>query len=199
MHPNPIFRCDDQRVLDDLVHSIGFGQVFATTPNGPRVAHVPLLLTDDRKIWFHLARSNALTNHIEGMTALITVNGPDGYVSPRWYDNRDTVPTWDYVALEIEGPVTRLKNDDLEDLLHKVITKFEGQIDGEPWLANEASEKVWAGLFRGIVGFALDPMEWRPTLKLSQKKTPNERQRIAQGLDKAGNSALASLVREGVQ
>jgi len=196
MHPNPLYRTDDRQLCESLIEEIGFGMVFAQTPDGLRVAHTPLLSTGDGAVQFHLARGNALARHLEGATALIVVNGPDAYVSPRWYANRDTVPTWDYIALELEGRVRRMADEGLEAFLHAAILKHEGRLDGAPWLAEESSEKVWAGLFRGIVGFELEVLAWRPTLKLSQNKTAEERARIADGLAAAGHAALAHLVRE---
>ncbi|MDC8754333.1 FMN-binding negative transcriptional regulator [Erythrobacter sp. sf7] len=195
MHPNPLFRTDDRALCDSLIDEIGFGMVFAQTPDGPRVAHTPLISTGDGAVQFHLARSNALTPYLDGATALIVVNGPDGYVSPRWYENRDTVPTWDYVALELEGRVQRMDDAALEAFLHKAIAKHESKLGGEPWRAEESSEKVWSGLFKGITGFAMEVTERRPTFKLSQKKSAAERARIAGGLDEAGKAALAHLVR----
>lgn len=196
MHPNPVFRSDDASLFEALIEEIGFGMVFLATPDGPRVAHVPILSDGAGEIRFHLARSNALTPHITGACGLITVNGPDGYVSPRWYDNRDTVPTWDYVALEMEGVFRRLSDDELETLLHDVISTFEGRIEGEPWRASESSERVWSGLFKGIAGFAMTVEHWRPTFKLSQKKSQPERARIAAGVDAAGKPSLARWIRE---
>jgi transcriptional regulator len=196
MHPNPLFRSDDHALLESLIAEIGFGMVFAQTPDGPRVAHTPLLSTADGAVQFHLARGNALTRHLDGGTALIVVNGPDAYVSPRWYDNRDTVPTWNYVALELEGRVRRMADEGLEAFLHAAIAKHEGRLEGEPWRAEESSEKVWSGLFRGITGFEMEVLAWRPTLKLSQNKSADERARIAEGLEAAGHAALAHLVRE---
>ena len=196
MHPNPLFRERDHARLEALVRDVGFGMVFLTTPKGPRVAHVPVLSDGAGDIRFHLAHSNSLTSHLDGARALITVNGPDGYVSPRWYDNRDTVPTWDYAAVEIEGKVRALSDQELERLLHDVIETFEARLDGEPWLASESSEKVWSGLFRGITGFSMSVEEWRPTFKLSQKKSAPERERIAAGLDASGKAELARWMRE---
>ncbi|MEP3420538.1 MAG: FMN-binding negative transcriptional regulator [Erythrobacter sp.] len=196
MHPNPAFRSEDRAMFKSMIADIGFGMVFLTTPDGPRVAHVPILLSGENEIRFHLARSNALTPHVNGATALITVNGPNGYVSPRWYDNRDTVPTWDYAALEMEGTIRNLADQELETLLHDVITTFESRIEGAPWQASESSDRVWSGLFRGIAGFAMRVEEWRPTFKLSQKKNAAERARIADGVEKAGNSELALWMRE---
>lgn len=200
MHPNPLYRTDDRSLCESLIDEVGFGMVFAATPDGPRVAHTPLLSTGllskgRGAVQFHLARNNALARHLEGSTALIVVNGPDAYISPRWYANRDTVPTWDYVALEIEGRVRRMDDEGLEAFLHAAIAKHEGRIAGAPWLAEESSEKVWSGLFRGIVGFELEVLALRPTIKLSQNKSPEERGQIAAGLEANGSPALARLVR----
>ncbi len=195
MHPNPLFRTDDRALMESLIEEIGFGMVFAQTPEGPRVAHTPLLSTGEGAVRFHLARGNALTRHLDGATALIVVNGPDAYVSPRWYANRDTVPTWDYVALELEGRVRQMDDAGLEAFLHAAILKHEGRLEGEPWLAEESSEKMWAGLFKGIAGFELEVQAWRPTLKLSQKKSAEERAQIADGLEAAGHAALAHMIR----
>ena len=195
MHPNPLFRSDDRQLFETLIDQIGFGMVFLTTPDGPRVAHTPLLSTRDGAVRFHLSRGNALTRHLDGATALLTVNGPDAYVSPRWYENRDTVPTWDYVALEMEGRVRRMADEGLEAFLHAVIAKFESRVEGEPWRAEESSEATWSGLFRAIVGFELEVQAWRPTLKLSQKKSATEREAIAAGHEANGNGAIATLMR----
>lgn len=195
MHPNPLYRSDDRALMESLIDEIGFGMVFAATPDGPRMAHTPLLSTGDGAVQFHLARGNALTRHLAGSDALIVVNGPDAYVSPRWYDNRDTVPTWDYIALECEGRVRRMADEGLEAFLHAAIAKHEARLAGEPWRAEESSEKVWSGLFRGIAGFELEVLAWRPTIKLSQNKPPETRARIADGLEAAGKPALAHLIR----
>ena len=195
MHPDPLYRSDDRTLCESLIDQIGFGMVFAQTPDGPRVAHTPLIATGDGAVQFHLSRGNALTRHLEGGTALIVVNGPDAYVSPRWYDNRDTVPTWDYVALELEGRVRRMADEGLEAFLHAAIAKHEARLAGAPWRAEESSEKVWAGLFRGIVGFEMEVLAWRPTFKLSQNKPAATRERIAEGLEAAGSAALAHLIR----
>ena len=105
------------------------------------------------------------------------------------------MPTWDYIALELEGRVRRMDDEGLEAFLHAAIEKHEGRLEGAPWRAEESSEKVWSGLFRGIVGFELEVLAWRPTIKLSQNKPAETRARIASGLEEAGAPALAHLVR----
>ena len=92
MHPNPLFRNEDRALHEALIEEIGFGMVFAQTADGPRVAHTPLLSTGDGAVQFHISRGNALMRYLTGQEALILVNGPDGYVSPRWYGDPAQAP-----------------------------------------------------------------------------------------------------------
>lgn len=195
MHPNPQYRHDDRALLETLIDQIGFGMVFLTTPDGPRVAHTPLLSTGDGAVQFHLARANALAKHLDGATALVTINGPDAYVTPRWYAQRGTVPTWDYVSLELEGRVRRMDQDGLEALLHTLIEKYETGLGGEGWSATETPPDIWRKLLSAIAGYEMEILAWRPTLKLSQNKSADDRARIIDGLEQAGSPALAHLIR----
>ncbi len=195
MHPHPAFRHDDRALLETLIDEIGFGMVFATTPDGPRVAHVPLVSTGDGALQFHLARGNALTRHIDGMTVLAVINGPDGYVSPRWYADQAQVPTWNYIALELEGRVRRMDNDGLLGHMEALSAREEARLDGPPWTMDKAPEDYIRRLMAGIVGFELEVLAWRETIKLSQNKPAEERERVAAGLDAQGASAIAALMR----
>jgi transcriptional regulator len=196
MHPSALFRVEDRALLESLVEEIGFGMVFADTPDGPRVAHIPLVLAEDGNLHFHLSRGNALTPHIAGTTALAVLNGPDAYVSPRWYTDRGQVPTWNYVALELEGPVRKMDDDGLHGLLEAIGERQEARIEsGEPWRAAEVPAELWNKLAKGIVGFEMEVRAWRPTFKLSQNKPPEERLRVADALEANGSPALAALMR----
>ena len=196
MHPNAAFRHDDRALFEALIDEIGFGMVFATTPDGPRVAHVPLLYTGDGALQFHLARGNALTKYIDGMTALAVINGPDGYVSPRWYADQAQVPTWNYVSLELEGQVRRMDADGLLAQLDGLSTRQEARIaGGQPWTMDKLPFHTMRQMMGAIVGFEMEIAAWRPTFKLSQNKPADERARVAAGLEAEGSPAVAQLMR----
>lgn len=195
MHPNPSYHSDDRALMETLLDEIGFGTVFLTTPDGPRVAHTPLVSTGDGAVQFHIARANALARHLDGATALAVINGPDAYVSPRWYTNRKTVPTWDYISLELEGRVRQMDDDGLEALLHTLIERGETRLGGDQWTAQETPPDIWAKLFGAIRGFELEILAWRPTLKLHKGTTAEDRATIAAGLENSGSPALAHLMR----
>jgi len=201
MHPNPAFRSDariDQHALfAALIAETGFGMVFLTTPDGPRVAHVPLLLTEAGTLRFHLALGNALTRHLEGARALAVVNGPDGYISARWYADPDQVPTWNYLALEMEGTVRRMDRNGLHALLEDVSAHHEARVtEGTPWTMDKMARIKRDRMMDMIVGFELTIEAWRPTLKLSQNKPAEERARLIEGLKGEGKLALAALMEQ---
>jgi transcriptional regulator len=199
MHPNSAFRTvllsEDRALCEALITETGFGMVFLTTPDGPRVAHVPLLLTEAGTLRFHLALGNALTRHLDGAQALAVVNGPDGYVSARWYSDPDQVPTWNYISLEMEGPVRRMDRAELLTLLEDVSAHHEARIaDGTPWTMDKMARIKRERMLDMIAGFELTVQAWRPTFKLSQNKSPTERTRVIEGLKAESTHAVAALM-----
>ena len=195
MHPNAQFRRDDRALLRAMVDEVGFGMVFATTPDGPRVAHIPLLLTGDR-LRFHIARGNALARHLDGLPALAVVNGPDGYISPRWLADPAQVPTWNYVALELEGKARRIDQDGLLALLEDLTARNEARVvGGEPWTMAKMPADKLRTMMAAIVGFEIEVTAWRETFKLSQNKPADERDRVIAGLDAQGAAGVAALMR----
>jgi len=196
MHPNPLFRNDDRALLEALIEEVGFGMVFAQTGDGPRVAHTPIVSTGLGAVQFHLARGNALTRYLVGQEALVVINGPDAYVTPRWYADTNTVPTWDYVTLELQGPVRKMGEEGLLGLLDAIAERHEARIAGEPWTRGGVDPAMIASLLRGIVGFEMEVRAWRPTFKLSQNKSAEDRAAIADALRAEGSPALATLIRK---
>jgi transcriptional regulator len=195
MHPSPAFRREDHALIASLIDEIGFGMVFAATPDGPRVAHVPLLQTADGALHFHLARGNALTRHLDGATALAVINGPDAYVSPRWYgDDPDQVPTWNYVALEIEGRVRQVEEDALLAQLAALSAREEARLPAPAWTMAKANPAYVAKLLGAITGFELKVEALRPTFKLSQNKPAPQRASVIAGLKTCGAHAIAALM-----
>lgn len=108
MHPDPRFRWEDRTAMRAFVAETAFGALFAATPEGPRVVHLPAVWLDETTLALHVARSNRITPHLDGATALFVVQGPDAYVSPDWYGIADQVPTWNYLAVELEGRARRM-------------------------------------------------------------------------------------------
>ena len=197
MHPNAAFRFDDRDALRTFAREIGFGMVFAPTPDGPRVAHVPFVFLDDDRIGFHLARGNSLTKHLDGTEALFVVNGPDGYISPDWYGMDDQVPTWNYLALELQGPVQRMSTEELTAQVDALTVEQESRLAPKPeWTRAKMSTGLFDKMLGAIVGFEMVVTAWRSTAKLGQNKPADARNLAADALDARGNKAVALLMKQ---
>lgn len=191
MHPNPAFRPDAAGLLD-RVHARGFAHLFAATPVGPMVAHVPVTRYGD-ELWCHLARANRLHPHLNGAAVLVSVAGPDGYVSPNWYPRpANQVPTWNYTAIEVEGVARALPEADLRAQLDALADQHEPRPD--PWTMAKTEPHVVTALLRAIEGFAIRVIAVRGTDKLSQHRGADERDRVAAALRARGNTALAQAI-----
>lgn len=197
MHPNSAFRPQQGDLAELLVREIGFAAIFAATPDGPRVAHAPVVLSDDAAtLQFHLARGNALTRHLDGATALAVVQGPDAYVSASWYEAADQVPTWNYVAVEMEGTVSKMDDAALIAQLDTLSAIHEARVGANPpWTRGKMNPALFSKMTGAIVGFDMRITAWRPTIKLSQNKSADERERVAVGIEATGHGALAQLMR----
>lgn len=196
MHPNPIVQWQDRAEMRAFVAAESFGALFLATPDGPRVANVPVVFLAEERIGFHLANGNALTRHLDGVRALFMVQGPHGYVSPDWYGQADQVPTWNYLAVELEGIATRTDTAGLLAIIDALSDEHERRLAPKPvWTRDKMTPGLVDKMAKAITGFTLDIDAWRGTSKLGQNKSEPVRHAAAQGLDEAGNAVLAALMR----
>lgn len=197
MHPDPQFGWHDQQALRAFVTAHPFGMLFAQTPDGPAVAHVPVVWIDAQRIGFHLSRGNRLARHIDGARALFVVNGPHGYVSPDWYGLDDQVPTWNYVAAELEGDVRALPATALPDLIDALSQASEARLAPKPvWTRAKMTPGLFDRMAGAITGYEMQVVDWRGTRKLGQNKALAALSAAADGMAAAGDHAIAALMRD---
>jgi transcriptional regulator len=196
MHPNRKFQLADREEMAAIARDVGFGALVVQTPEGLRAVHVPFLLEEDR-FRFHVSRGNAVHGALsQGCEALLLVEGPHAYISPDWYGLEDRVPTWNYVALEITGPVVPLDSTALAALVDGLSDAHEARLlPKPPWSKDKMSAGRYEGLLKAIAGFELRAMGWRGTAKVDQDKPAEVRERIAAALDARGEAAMAALMR----
>ena len=182
MHPNPIFRNADISRNLDYVRERGFGVLSINGSDGPLLAHVPFLLTDDgQSLDLHLVRSNPIARALDKpATAVIAVTGPDSYISPDWYGVDDQVPTWNYIAVHLRGQLERLPDDALRNMLDRQSAHFEDQLSPKsPWTTDKMTPDALTTMMRQIVPFRLTIQTVEGTWKLSQNKPDAVRERAA--------------------
>lgn len=197
MHPSRGFRWEERDEIREFVSALGFGTLFAATPDGPRVAHVPVVWLGEDALGFHVSRGNGIARHLDGTTGLFTAFGPDGYISPDWYRaGPNEVPTWNYVAVELEGTLRRMERDELHAQIEALSHANEAKLAPKPeWTSAKMDALRYEQLLGAITGFRLDIQAWRGTRKLGQNKPAEQRLAAADELDALGRRALAHWMR----
>lgn len=196
MHPNPAFRktAADRNLA--FARARGFGVLSVNGPDGPLMAHVPFLLSDDGTMAdLHLARSNAVIAAGLPAQAILAVIGPDAYISPDWYGVADQVPTWNYIAVHLRGTLVQLPDDAMDGHVNALSDRFEARLAPKPvWKSTKMSDGMMDRMKRMILPFRLNITTVDGTWKLNQNKTPAAQAGVIVALDVQGG-AQAEIAR----
>lgn len=199
MHPNPVFHTHSDQANLAFARQRAFGILAVNGADGPLMSHVPFLLDDDgENLWLHLVRSNPIVRALgTPQAAKIAVSGPDSYVSPDWYGVADQVPTWNYIAVHLSGPLELRPVQELHDLLDRQSRLFEERLAPKaPWTSEKMSEGVMERMMRAIVPCRMKITGVDGTWKLNQNKPDDVRHRAATHIETEGlGSDLAALTR----
>lgn len=196
MHPNPIFRQGSTEEALEIARARGFGQLSVNGDAGPMAAHIPFELGEGEVI-LHLARSNPIARAALPMPALLSVLGPDAYVSPDWYGAADQVPTWNYIAVHLRGTLEPLPAEALRPHLDRVSAHFEAMLAPKPaWTMGKMSDEAMARMMRMILPFRLILRSVDSTIKLNQNKTDDQRAGAAAGITAKPIGMGAALIAE---
>lgn len=192
MHPNRAFEWQDREAMLAFVADVAFCTIAV---DGPFVVHAPVVVDPPDRLRFHVANGNRAAKTLAGR-AIVSCLGPDAYISPDWYGTDDQVPTWNYLAVEAEGPLRRLDQDDLVTLLDDLSAAHEARLASKTaWTRGKITPGRFGAMLQAITGFELTIEALRGTRKLGQNKRPAEQAAAADGLSPC-NPIVAKLMRE---
>jgi transcriptional regulator len=180
-----------------------FGLLVSHGIAGLVASHIPFLVEhhgEDLHLLCHLARPNPQVEQLrQGGEALAIFSGPHAYVSPSWYADGPSVPTWNYVDVHAYGMVRLIEDGDwLRRLLHRLSERHEagGQ---DAWRMQDLPEPYLQGMLKGIIGLDIAVTRLEGKFKLSQNRPAVDRPRVIAALERRGDVdaiAVAALMRE---
>ena len=196
MHPNAAFHWIDRSEMLDFVAEHSFAHIFTASEAGQFVVHAPVIVRDGR-IWFHVAKRNRIADQLDGGRAMISVSGREGYQSANWYVSEDQVPTWHYEAVEIEGAVRQLADEELIALLDQLSEVMEGRHSPEkPWTRAKMAPGKFEAMTKAIVGFEVEPTEVRGTRKFNQHKRGDDLAATIDGQRSIGREDIVAAIED---
>ena len=207
MHPTSAFRQASREANLAFAGERSFGvlAVDAGDAAGPLLSHIPFLLAaGGGVVHAHLVRSNPIARCLAKgeRPAVLAVSGPDGYVSPDWYEaGNDLVPTWNYVAVHLRGRLRLRPEETLRPHLDALAAQFEHRLQPKPpWRTSKVSAPQLHAMMRAILPIELVVESVDGTWKLNQNRTDEARLNAARHLETGGigmeAARLAGLMRK---
>lgn len=192
-------RLEDRAQVLALMRANAFPLLVTGTGGDLLASHLPCQVSEAESGWvldMHMAKNNPQWKEFFDAEVLVVFSGPHAYVSPRWYLEKERVPTWNYAAVHaygipgiVAGKASKLASQ------RRLVAAFDPQ-----WLPNfdALREEYVDNMLEGIVNFEIPVTRVETRWKLSQNRGRSEMQAIAEQLDRSKDTteqALAVLTR----
>jgi transcriptional regulator len=187
---------EDRAFMREFMRRYSFATVITAKNEIPFVTHLPFIVEENNGnliLTSHLARANPQWKDFADREVLVVFSEPHAYISPTWYEETLSVPTWNYVAVHASGKV-KIFDDEAKafEVLEKMISTFDLKYF-EHWKNLPADFK--SNLVRGIVAFEIAITNLRGKKKLNQSSSPQSRLNVIEQLGKSSNQLEVQIAR----
>jgi transcriptional regulator len=199
MYSPPYNQIDNRAEVLEFMRANSFALLVTGTGGALHGSHLPAMaLERDGKVVLdmHMARNNPQWKEFFDDEVMVVFFGPHAYVSPRWYEEKERVPTWNYAAVHAYG-IPRTIEDPREK--HASQRRLVAAMDRE-WLPkfDALRPQYVQAMLEGIVNFEIEVTRLETRWKLSQNRSRREQELIAAELERSADSgerALGALTR----
>ncbi|MGP3536525.1 FMN-binding negative transcriptional regulator [Microbacterium sp. RD1] len=200
MRQNPSFAMTDVGELRRLVAQNPWVTLVSDGDEGLVASHYAVLLDEgheDLTIVGHVGKPDDLVHGLGRRELLVVVQGPHGYISPGWYGDVASVPTWNFVSAHLSGVPELLTPEENLRVLDRLVAHFEERRDAPRLMWERPNDPDFIErLEKGTVGFRLTPSRLVAKRKLSQNKTADVVETIIGELSGDGVYANPRLAAE---
>ncbi|MBI3258205.1 MAG: FMN-binding negative transcriptional regulator [Ignavibacteriae bacterium] len=179
----------DREEIVSYIRTYPFGTIISSKDNYPIATHLPFVLSEiDGKIIItsHFAKANEQWRQISDSDVLIIFSEHNAYISPKFYDSKMEVPTWNYIAVHAYGKGKILIDENQAfEVLEKMIDRFDKEYKAQ-W--DNLPSKFKNSLVKEIVAFEIAVTDIQGKKKISQNKKRVERSRIISAFDVSEDS-----------
>ncbi|GGH70951.1 protease synthase and sporulation protein PAI 2 [Filimonas zeae] len=181
-----MYKMDSEADKIAFMKQYSFATIVSFVGEKPVATHLPFTIDDSGDkllLQSHFAKANTQAAVIASQLSLVIFSQPHAYISPTHYHKRESVPTWDYIAVHAYGTARILETDAQKlTLLERMIDHYEKSYRTQ-W--DSLNDKFKTGMLQGIVAFELEVTALQGQQKLSQNKTGEERRSIVAQLEQS--------------
>jgi transcriptional regulator len=124
----------------------------------------------------HFAIANRHWQSLAGRETLVIFSGPHSYVSPTFYVDPLSVPTWNYIAIHAYGTLSLVEDDPGKEALLAGLIDANEPAYAEKWRA--MPDNFRRSMLAGIVGFRIPIDRIEGKFKISQNRDEPERRNV---------------------
>jgi transcriptional regulator len=189
------FRVEDQALLFDLMRQFDFATLVTIQERIPVASHLPFMVRPDTgpqgKLLGHMARANPQWRSFAPDHEVLTIfQAHHAYISPSWYEDHPSVPTWNYAVVHAYGLPHILEDEAvIKQMLHELVDQHESGFE-TPWRMDlpPAYERK---MIQGIVAFEITLTRLEGKFKLSQNRSLEDQQAVAAVLERSEGTCRA--------
>ncbi len=185
------FHEENRELLHDLIRNYNFATLVSFGDGMPHASHLPFLLDPERgangTLIAHMARANnQWRGFTDGQQVLAIFQGPHAYISPSWYRDQVTVPTWNYAVVHAYGRPVLLEDPvRLRAMMTRLVSRHESG-NPRPW-SLETAEPIMDQQLKAIVGFEIPIAKIEGKFKFNQNRPTADRQGVIEALQGSRN------------
>jgi transcriptional regulator len=183
----------------EIVERHMFATMVTSSAEGLIASHLPFTVDARRghhgTLFAHMARANPQSSAISNADeALVIFTGPHAYISPSWYVDRATAPTWDYVAVHCYGQIRQHTEEEALANIQRLLEVVEAARFNK-WTMSELDAGETAALLRNIVSFEITVERLEGKFKLNQGEKLDRTKAAVVELERQGLTELAQYMR----
>ncbi|MBM9500917.1 FMN-binding negative transcriptional regulator [Leptospira sp. 201903071] len=146
----------------------------------------------------HFARANDHWKKIKG-PVLVVFPGAHCYISPTWVGEAHSVPTWNYAAVHAAGNLSFLDEKQTQERITQLVASYE--IKPSPEWKLDFDDSYFQRTIKGLVAFQIEITKLEGKFKLSQNKSVEIQERVADKLEQMpddNSKIIGRWMRENV-
>ncbi len=188
-------RVENREAINPFIHAHGFATLITADEGNVVASHLPVLFDESANVLrSHMARANGQWKHFDtGKEVLCIFHGPHAYISPSWYEQQHTVPTWNYAVAHVYGKPSLVDEPELKQIVLDTTAKFESTMP-TPWKI-PLSEQEIAVMLKAIVGFKIAITRVEAKFKLGQNRSREDQEKMLRHLEAAPDEESRALGR----
>lgn len=186
MYTPPAFKLDEVTRLHALIRDYPFAPLLSVHDGGIAVTHLPFMVDPSRgpngTLIAHMARANPHWKLFDGeREALAVFTGPHAYISPSWYADPVTVPTWNYAVVHAHGrPVIVSDKTRVRAILEQLVAVHEAYVH-PPWRTEQADAYI-EDQIQYIVAFEIPVARLEGKFKFNQNRARADQEGVVRAL-----------------